>query len=164
VRDYHVTKAPVLAKVLSVAALTGIVDLLRGDGLAFSNLDAPFTLKDGLLELSETRAFGTALGITAKGQVDLSAERMALEGTIVPMYAVNSALGGIPLIGPLLTGEKGGGVFAATFAVHGPSADPQITVNPLAALTPGLLRKFFDLFSSGTTARPDPAEGTQVRQ
>lgn len=158
VRDYRLVKAPVLAKVLSVAALTGIADVLRGEGIAFSNLEAPFKLKDGLLELSETRAYGSALGITAKGQIDLSAERMAVEGTIVPMYALNSALGKIPLLGQLLTGEKGGGVFAATFAVHGPSADPAVTVNPLAALTPGMLRKFFDLFSAGTTARPEAAE------
>lgn len=154
VRDYQVVKAPLLARVLTVAALTGIVDLLRGDGITFSTLDAPFTLKDGLLELTDTRAFGTALGLTAKGQVDLTAERMAVEGTIVPMYAVNSALGNIPLIGQLLTGEKGGGIFAATFSINGPSDDPQVIVNPLAALTPGFLRKFFDLFSPGGIARP----------
>lgn len=156
VSNYEVVNAPVLARVLTVAALTGIVDLLRGGGISFSDLDAPFRLKDGLLELTDTRAFGPALGLTAKGQVDLSNEKMAVEGTIVPMYMLNSAVGNIPVIGRLLTGEKGGGIFAATFTITGPSAEPDVTVNPLAALAPGFLRKFFDLFTGGAgTTRPE---------
>lgn len=147
VKDYQVVKAPVLARVLTVAALAGIVDLLRGEGINFSTLDAPFTLRDGVLELGDTTAYGTALGITAKGRFDLDADRVAVDGTIVPMYALNSIVGNIPLIGQVLTGDKGSGVFAATYSVKGPTADPDVSVNPLAALAPGFLRKFFNLFS-----------------
>lgn len=158
VRDYHVVKAPLLARILTVASLTGIGDLLQGNGISFSDLDAPFTLHNGLLELTDTRAYGSALGLTANGQIDLGSSRMAVEGTIVPMYAINSVVGNIPLLGPLLTGEKGSGIFAATYSINGNAADPQITVNPLAALTPGVLRKFFGLFSGGgTTLPPLPA-------
>ncbi len=158
VRDYNVVKAPLLARVLTVASLTGIVDLLQGNGISFSDLDAPFTLHDGLLELTDARAYGASLGLTANGQIDLGTSRMAVEGTIVPMYAINSAVGNIPLLGPLLTGEKGSGIFAATYSINGGAADPQIVVNPLAALTPGVLRKFFDLFTGGgTTLPPLPA-------
>jgi len=158
ISDYEIHRAPLLARILTVAALTGVLDLLRGDGISFSDLEAPFRMKDGLVELSESRAFGPALGLTARGQIDVRAERMALEGTIVPMYAVNSALGNIPLIGRLLTGEKGSGIFAATYVIEGASGDPRITVNPLAALTPGFLRKFFELFTGGaSTLRPAEA-------
>jgi hypothetical protein len=34
-------------------------------------------------------------------------------------------------------------VFAATFRLSGPIGDPQVSVNPLAALTPGFLRGIF---------------------
>jgi hypothetical protein len=37
-------------------------------------------------------------------------------------------------------------VFAASYALHGPLADPNVSVNPLAALTPGFLRGLFGLF------------------
>ncbi|MBY0432153.1 MAG: DUF3971 domain-containing protein, partial [Rhodospirillales bacterium] len=156
VTDYQLVKAPVLARILTVAALTGIVDLLRGDGITFSNLDAPFALTEGLLELKGARAYGPALGVTAKGEIDLDTGIVAIEGTVVPAYAVNSILGHIPLIGGLLTGEKGSGVFSATYYVKGPKEDPQITVNPLSALTPGFLRNLFSIFESGkeTEARP----------
>lgn len=149
VADYKLIRAPALAQLLSVAALTGIGDILRGDGLSFSTLEAPFSLRDGLLKLDEVVANGVELGLTARGEIDLRHDRMALEGTIVPMYAINSMLGNIPLLGTLLTDTKGGGVFAATFTVKGPSSDPQVMVNPLAALTPGVLRRFFSLFGGG---------------
>lgn len=147
--DYKIIRAPALAQLLSVAALTGIGDLLRGEGLSFQSLDAPFTYHDGLLRLNETVAAGVELGLTAKGEIDLRHDRVALEGTIVPMYAINSMLGNIPLLGQLLTDAKGGGVFAATFTIKGDAGSPDVMVNPLAALTPGVLRRLFGLFGGG---------------
>jgi uncharacterized protein YhdP len=153
VHDYQVMKAPALARLLTVAALTGIVDLLSGDGIHFSTLEAPFTLTDGVLDLRDARASGTELGLTIKGQVDLDQDVVALEGTIVPAYAINSVLGHIPLVGSLFSAEKGGGIIAMNYSMRGPSADPSISVNPLSALTPGFLRKLFDIFDNGTETK-----------
>ncbi|MBV8398709.1 MAG: hypothetical protein JOZ17_08205, partial [Acetobacteraceae bacterium] len=69
-----------------------------------------------------------------------------LEGTIVPAYFFNSLLGRVPLVGKLFSPEQGGGVFAARYTVRGPLADPQVSVNPLSALTPGFLRGLFGTF------------------
>ena len=58
-------------------------------------------------------------------------------------------LGRIPVLGNILTGgEKGGGVFAATYTMTGPMEEPVILVNPLSALTPGFLRNLFGIFSN----------------
>lgn len=159
VNDYQVAKAPALARLLTVAALTGIVELLQGEGIHFSVLDAPFTLSEGLLELNDARASGTSLGITVKGQIDLDTDVLALEGTVVPIYALNSALGNIPLLGKLFAGEKGGGVFAMNYSMSGPAKDPTVTVNPLSAFTPGMLRKLFDIFDTGHETEARPKEG-----
>jgi len=158
IADYHIRNAPALARLLTVAALTGIVDVLRGEGVGFSSLDAPFVYANGLLELKDARAWGAALGLTAKGQIDLDRSRLAIEGTVVPAYVLNSALGRIPVLGWLITGgDKGGGVIAFNYTMKGPSADPSVTVNPLSALTPGFMRKLFNIFDdgSGTDARKD---------
>ena len=155
IRDYRLVKAPALARLLTVAALTGALDVLSGDGIHFSTLIAPFTLTDGVIELSDARTSGTELGLTAKGQIDLTHDRLALEGTVVPLYAVNSALSRIPLVGGLFSPEKGGGIIAMNYSLKGPTSDPSVSVNPLSVLTPGFLRQFFDLFSDGS--------GTQVR-
>jgi hypothetical protein len=160
VSDFQLVKAPSLARLLTVAALTGIVDLLEGSGIPFATLEAPFTLTDGVLTLNDARASGTALGLTVKGQVDLDNDVLALEGTVVPIYALNSALGKIPVLGSLFSNEKGGGVFAMNYSMNGPSKDPSVVVNPLSALTPGMLRKLFNIFDNGSETEVRPADKT----
>jgi hypothetical protein len=55
----------------------------------------------------------------------------------------------VPLVGRLFSPEAGGGLFAATYRVQGPLDEPTVTVNPLAALTPGFLRGLFGIFDQG---------------
>jgi hypothetical protein len=158
VSDFQLVQAPALARLLTVASLTGIVDVLQGTGIPFSTLEAPFTLTDGVLALRDARASGTSLGITVKGQVDLDNDVIALEGTVVPIYALNSVLGKLPVVGTLFSDEKGGGVFAMNYAMNGPSKDPAVTVNPLSAFTPGMLRRLFNIFDTGHETEVRPKE------
>jgi hypothetical protein len=146
IADFRLHDAPVLARLLQGMTLYGLVDVIRGPGLAFSRLVAPFRLTKDTLTLSDARAFNSSLGLTVRGTIDLDQERVALEGTIVPAYFFNSLLGNIPLVGRLFSPEQGGGLFAASYAVHGTLDDPDVTVNPLSALTPGFLRGVFGLF------------------
>jgi len=149
ITDYRITNAPGMAKVLSVMALTGILDQMKGKGIGFSLFDAPFTLHNGVLDIKDARASGTELGMTAEGRV--ANETINLKGTIVPFYAVNSVLGKIPLVGPLFSGgEKGGGLLAARYSITGPMDDPSVSVNPLSMLTPGFLRNLFNVFDSNS--------------
>lgn len=141
--DYVLVRAPAMAKLLTVASLTGLNDLLKGQGIRFQRLTGDITLKKGVLRTDLVRAYGPALGLTAKGSIDFNADLFDLEGTIVPAYTVNRILGEIPLLGPLLTGGEGEGLFAATYRLTGPLSNPTASVNPLAALAPGFLRSLF---------------------
>jgi hypothetical protein len=101
--------------------------------------------------------------MTAKGRLDLASASVDLQGTIVPAYFFNSLLGDLPLVGHLFSPERGGGVFAATYTLRGPLSDPTVSVNPLAALTPGFLRGVFGDVKPvpGKPARPQSAAGSQ---
>jgi hypothetical protein len=90
----------------------------------------------------------SSLGLTAQGNVDMSAGRVSMNGTVVPAYALNSALGRIPFVGKIFSPEKGGGLFAARYSVDGPFGDASVSVNPLSVLTPGFLRGLFDIGSA----------------
>lgn len=164
IQDFRLTKAPALAKLMTMAALTGVLDILSGSGIHFRSLEAPFTMADGVIELAEARMSGTELGLTAKGQIDLDRDRAALEGTIVPAYLVNSALGNIPVIGGLFSAEKGGGFIAMNYSMKGSLDEPDIVINPLSALTPGFLRRLFNIFDdgTGTEVRPKQKEGAEA--
>ena len=87
---------------------------------------------------------GSSLGLTANGDIDFSDQSMTLNGVLVPSYTLNSLLGDIPLLGDIIVGKKGEGIFALSYEVNGPFDKTQISVNPLSALTPGFLRRIFD--------------------
>jgi hypothetical protein len=159
VDDYRIINAPALAHVVSIMSLTGILDALEGDGLAFQKLEIPFELSQGTFHLKQAKATGTSLGFTASGKVFRHADVIDLEGTVIPAYAINSALGHIPVLGDLFTGgEKGGGVFAATYTMTGPMEEPVVAVNPLSALAPGFLRNVFGIFGKADGKLLSPSD------
>ncbi|MCB9988406.1 MAG: hypothetical protein H6868_03620 [Rhodospirillales bacterium] len=145
ISDFHVTKAPVLARLLSGIGPTGIPQLLSDEGIYFGRLESGFEWyirpAGDLYLIKDGRTSGSALGLTFEGEVDKAAGKTAISGTIVPMAAANSLVGNIPLIGDILAGGKDGAIFAATYTIKGPSDNPTVSVNPLAALAPGILRK-----------------------
>ncbi len=163
VTNYRVRNAPLLTRILSIMALTGILDAMTGQGLNFAELNLPFTYTEGEVQIKDVKAAGASLGFTASGTIYTHADVLNIQGTVIPAYALNSFLGQIPLLGNILTGnEEGGGIFAANFSVTGPIEDPKTTVNPLSALTPGILRNLFGaLNTNGTTPLGDDAVGQQ---
>jgi len=153
--DFRVLDAPILARLLTLASPTGISDLLGGEGLSMERIEAPFALRGHELQLGRGRMYGSQLGLTFEGQVDLEADSLDVEGTVVPLYGINWTIGQIPLIGQFLRGTEGEGAFAVTYTIRGPFEDPSIRVNPLSALAPGFLRDLFTGLQEGTLEPPE---------
>lgn len=163
IKNYRIADAPILTRVLSILALTGIIEALQGDGLAFNSLEIPFVLGQGWLKIKDANATGVSLGFTASGIIYTYADVIDVSGTVVPAYTINSILGHIPLLGDIFIGrEKGGGVFAANYTMSGPIADPKITVNPLSVLTPGIFRKVFNIFDQ-TNLNSSPSKDDSLQ-
>lgn len=162
IEDFRVIDAPFLARILAAASLTGLLDLLSPDqGLAFDRLEAPFSQQANIVTFKAARAYGGAVGITFHGTVDRRRERLDIEGTVVPAYALNRIIGAIPIIGDILTGEKGGGVFGASYRLAGPTEDPEASVNPLSVLAPGFLRNLFGGLKGETSPTTYPSGGAE---
>ena len=158
IKRFRVAGAPEMARILTMASLSGIGDLLQGRGIAFSALTMPFMYANGVATVSEAHAIGSELGLTVSGQI--GRDRVDLRGTIVPAYTLNSLLGNIPVLGELLTGGKKGGVFAASFRARGSLDTLEISVNPLSMLAPGILRKLLDNLTGFAPGKPGvPSEG-----
>jgi len=159
IESFRLIDAPVMARLLGVASIVGIPDGLTGTGLSFQQMNLPFTLENHVIEIKDGKAGGFNLGITASGTVDTKADLIDIKGSIAPLDKLNSLLGNIPLLGVFFSaGEKGGGVFAAEYTMKGDVKDPEITANPLTALTPGIFRRIFDVFD---VKEPGPGEGPQ---
>ncbi|MBX3506723.1 MAG: AsmA-like C-terminal domain-containing protein [Parvibaculum sp.] len=164
---FRIVDAPVLANILTLGSLTGISDTMRGDGIFFDRLELPFAFTENRIHVKDARMSGPAIGLTASGQIDRADDLIDMEGTLVPAYTINSFLGQVPVLGPLIVGREGEGVFAITYGVRGNAEDPTVVVNPLSAIAPGFLRRLFEFGStlppeesSRSDAAPEAAAGT----
>jgi hypothetical protein len=77
-----------------------------------------------------------------EGQIDYIKNDARLRGTFVPFYGLNNMFGQIPIVGLFLGGGSNEGLLGITYETSGPPSAPQISVNPVSAIAPGLLRKF----------------------
>ena len=162
VTDAFIVDAPALMRLFSVLSTQGLSALDGQTGVRFSTTETRFTWRRGRLLLKDGRANGAQIGITFGGKIDLgasSARQIDIEGTIIPVYTLNRLIGAIPILGTLLTGGEGEGLFAATYSMKGPRSDPAVTVNPLAALAPGIVRRILfmgDVPGQETPETPAP--------
>lgn len=163
-KRFRVADAPSFARLLTIASLTGINDTISGNGISFERLSFPYVFENDVAKITNARAVGSELGITATGSVDFKKDAIDINGTIIPAYTINSLLGNIPLLGTILTGEKGGGIFAASYQVRGPVEKPEMSVNPLSALAPGFLRNLLSGGGSSTTDGKTPDQEERLRE
>ncbi len=138
---FTVHDAPLAARMARDLSVYGF--LLRGSSrqLVVTRFEVPFLLTGDTLMLTGARASNAALGATLRGPIHLARETLDLKGTIVPSYLFNALPGKLPGVGAVFSPEKGGGLLAATLTIKGPIARPQLRVNPLALLAPGILRR-----------------------
>ena len=139
--DFKVQEVPVFAKLLSLASLQGIADILTGEGIRFTNLEMRFSNKKGLTIINEMYAIGPAVSILMDGYIE-SKKLVSLRGTLVPATTINRSIAAIPFVGDLLIGDKAGeGVFGVSFKIKGPPEDLSTTVNPVKTLTPRFITR-----------------------
>ena len=139
--NFKVQEVPILAKLLSLASLQGIADLLTGEGIRFTDFEMKFSNKKGLMTIEEMYAIGPAISILMDGYIEHK-KLISLRGTLVPATTINRTIASIPLIGNILIGKKTGeGVFGVSFKIKGPPKELKTTVNPVKTLTPRFITR-----------------------
>ena len=130
-----------MTKILTLASLQGIADILSGEGVRFDEFEMNFQNKKDLMEIKEIYAIGPAISILMDGYVQ-GDDLVSLRGTLVPATTVNKFVGSIPILGDILVGKKTGeGVFGVSFKIKGPPKDLKTTVNPIKTLTPRFITR-----------------------
>lgn len=155
--DFRIQDEPVLATINQAAIRRAQPGRAQTGGTRFDRLRMPFERRPGLFKLGESVVRGPSVGATIGGTIDFANRRMALEGTFIPAYLLNNLLSRVPVLGQILIGGQDEGLVALAFAVTGPTSDPQVTVNPLSVVTPGILRKIFNFGQPPVDVRPDRA-------
>ncbi len=141
VYDFKLKELPALTKILTLASLQGIADILSGEGIRFNEFEMNFTNKNSLMTIDEIYAIGPAISILMEGYIEKD-NLVSLRGTLVPATTINKTISSIPLLGDILVGKKTGeGVFGVSFKIKGPPKDLETTVNPIKTLTPRFITR-----------------------
>ena len=139
--NFKIKKVPAFAKLLTLASLQGMADLLTGEGIRFTDFEMQFSQKKKLTTIDELYAIGPAVSILMDGYIE-SGKLISLRGTLVPATTINRSIASIPLLGKILVGEKTGeGVFGVSFKIKGTQKDFETTVNPIKTLTPRFITR-----------------------
>ncbi|KQP05409.1 DUF3971 domain-containing protein [Methylobacterium sp. Leaf93] len=155
IRDFMLRNEPALSSIMAQGPATSeVVDAKgrkqiiqnAGNDVSFDRLRANFTRTGSRVDFTDAAISNAAMGFTMSGYLDTAKERTDINGTFVPLYGLNNVVSRLPLFGQLLGGGNNEGLFALNFRVSGRLSKPDVSVNPLSALAPGILRR---LFSAG---------------
>ncbi|MGA7387478.1 MAG: hypothetical protein WBW99_06035 [Pseudolabrys sp.] len=136
IRRFAVRGEPALDRVVSGAP--GVAST----GVDFSEMRADFTRFPGKMAVHEGIVRGPLVGATVEGNIDYTRDEVHLRGTFVPFYGLNNMFGQIPIVGLFLGAGSKEGLLGLNYEAVGPPGAPRITVNPVSAIAPGILRKF----------------------
>ena len=139
--NFKVKEVPALAKILTLASLQGIADLLTGEGIRFTDFEMKYSSQNDIIKIEELYAIGPAISILMGGYIEKN-KLVSLRGTLVPATTINRTISSIPLLGDILVGKKiGEGVFGVSFKIKGPPKNLKTTVNPIKTLTPRFITR-----------------------
>ena len=148
IMDFKIQEVPVLAKLLTLASLQGIADLLTGEGIRFTDFEMDYETLGNTTNIKELYAIGPAISIIMEGYI-VKNNLTSLKGTLVPATTVNKTISKIPMLGEILVGKKvGEGVFGVSFKIKGPPNKLKTTVNPIKTLTPRFITRTLEKISN----------------
>ena len=144
INNFYLKEMPILTNILSIASLTGALDVLEGKGIFFKEAYLKYELRNNELKIIECYGTGPSLGFIIEGRVGKD-NFTSLSGSLAPANTINNIVRGIPLIGKVLTGKKGDGIFGASFKIKG-NKNLKTEVNPIRTITPRFVQRFLSVF------------------
>jgi Protein of unknown function len=139
----RVRNASALTELLNAISVVGLLEQLNGQGIVFNNAEVDFILTPNAVQITKGSATGISLGVSMAGVYQTGNGQLDMQGVVSPIYLVNG-------VGAVLT-RRGEGLFGFNYRLGGTADDPQVSVNPLSILTPGMFRDIF--------RRPPPVLG-----
>jgi hypothetical protein len=136
INDTRIIDAPAMAELLSAVSVVGLLDQLQGEGIRFSEVRGRFRLDPKAMTLYHASAIGASMGVSLDGYYDLVDDQIDMQGVLSPLYLLNS-------LGRIFSARDGEGLVGFNFTLKGDVEDPEVGVNPLSILTPGVFREIF---------------------
>lgn len=98
----------------------------------------------GYLKINNGVLRGPLIGTTFQGTLYDQNGRMSMTGTFMPAYGINRIFGELPLVGAILGNGRDRGLIGVTYKLEGKAKSPQLYINPLSIIAPGIFRQIFE--------------------
>jgi hypothetical protein len=100
--------------------------------------------KDGVISIENGVVRGDQVGAVFQGMVRDQRGNMDMTGTFMPAYGLNRLFAELPLIGIILGNGTDRGLIGITFKLTGKLESPDMIINPLSIIAPGVFRNIFE--------------------
>tara|TARA_X000000368_G_C23058158_1_gene725132 strand:- start:651 stop:2993 length:2343 start_codon:yes stop_codon:yes gene_type:complete len=140
--EFTLINTPAALKLLTLPSLSGISNLIENeDGISFLNGEVTYFEEIDSFSNIEMFAVSDSIGLVMEGSINRKDKTLNFDGEISPIHLINMLLKKVPIIGDLLVGDEGEGLFAFEFEMRGDSLDPEVTSNPLSIAKPQILER-----------------------
>lgn len=150
-RNFLVVNEPKLASIVSTTpandtrslnqAVKGDIDTSR---VSFERGYSEIEKGAGYLKLKNGVLRGPNIGTTFQGTLYDRDNNMDMTGTFMPIYGLNRIFGEIPIVGALLGNGRDRGLIGVTYRLRGNANKPELDINPLSVIAPGIFRSIFE--------------------
>ncbi len=155
--DYEIVDEPAMERIFTsgrdqASNASDIVlpgDFENADRIEIEVTNIAFDRTPERLIIHSAEGWGPSLGGNIEGVIDYAANRIQLRGTYVPFFTINNIFSRIPIIGQALGGRDTEGLLGVTFELVGAVNNPQLRVNPMSILAPGVIRNIFEYQQGG---------------
>jgi hypothetical protein len=150
-RDFLIVNEPKLASIVSTTpagdsrslnqAVKGNIDTSQ---VKFERGAAEIVKDSNTLRLANGVLRGPLIGTTFQGTLYDENDHMDMTGTFMPAYGLNRIFGELPIIGALLGNGRDRGLIGVTYRLTGKASKPDLEINPLSVIAPGIFRSIFE--------------------
>lgn len=151
-REFRIVNEPKLRSLVATAPPEGdgrsLNEAVRRDiDVSKAHFDRGYAMVekgDGYLSIDRGILRGPVIGATFRGQLYDTKGNIGIAGTFMPAYGFNRLFAEIPLLGQILGNGRDRGLIGITFKLSGNAKSPQLQVNPISVIAPGIFRSIFE--------------------
>ncbi len=99
---------------------------------------------EGYLKLDRGILRSDQIGLSYSGTLYDARGRINMVGTFMPAFGLNKLFSEIPIFGDILGNGRDRGLIGITFKLAGNAKSPELSVNPMSLIAPGIFRQIFE--------------------
>ena len=150
--DFVLINTPASLKLLSLPSISGLVSIAEGEeGIRFGYGEINYIETENKFDEIEAFAVSDSLGLIMDGNIDRKEKIIDMKGEISPMHLVNAIIQKLPILGPIIVGGEGEGMFSIDFLMTGSSDDPEVESNPLTIIKPRIIERAIEAIENSST-------------